>query len=185
MTGDLSRQGSPSERLAPDSGARVDDAVPALDQVFDGDSLYQLRAAVAAHAAESGLSRHRCDDLVMAVHELAANSVRHGPGHGRLQLWRTDLEVTCEVTDDGLGPDGNGSGPSAGPGNVTGPSESDRADGDFPWLSEPGHGLWLIRLIADRSTVRQSARGVTALVSFCLTATNPPTPPTPPIPAAP
>ena len=55
---------------------------PILDQVFDADSLYALRAAVAAHGAQAGLPPGRADDLVIAVHELAANAVRHGAGHG-------------------------------------------------------------------------------------------------------
>src|SRR5580704_16283973 len=49
-----------------------------LDQAFDEDSLYALRAAVAAHATQAGLAPGRADDLVIAVHELAANAVRHG-----------------------------------------------------------------------------------------------------------
>jgi hypothetical protein len=40
----------PSEgQAAPSVGSAV------LDQAFDGDSLYALRAPVAAHAAEAGL----------------------------------------------------------------------------------------------------------------------------------
>jgi hypothetical protein len=55
-----------------------------LEQAFDRDSLYALRSAVAAHAAEAGLPRQRVYDVVVAdVHELAANAVRHGAGHGR------------------------------------------------------------------------------------------------------
>ena len=56
----------------------------ALDQAFDGDSLYALRAAVAAHGSQAGLSEGRTRDLVLAVHELAANAVR------------------CEITDEGV-----------------------------------------------------------------------------------
>src|SRR5579872_2306597 len=57
-----------------------------LDQAFDEDSLYALRATVAAHATQAGLAPGRSDDLVIAVHELAANAVRHGAGHGRLRV---------------------------------------------------------------------------------------------------
>src|ERR1700734_2783961 len=74
---------------------------PILDQLFDVDSLFALRAAVAAHAAAAGLPQHRADDLVVAVHELAANAVLHGAGHGRLRLWRQGEALRCEVTDDG------------------------------------------------------------------------------------
>src|SRR5216683_1269436 len=79
---------------------------PALDQVFDGDSLYALRAAVAAHGLQAGLAEGRLGDLVLAVHELAANAVRHGGGRGRLQIWDTGGMLRCEVTDDGAGRSG-------------------------------------------------------------------------------
>src|SRR2546430_17013587 len=60
---------------------------PVLEQEFDDGSLYALRAAVAAHASRAGLSEGRTGDLVLVVHELAANAIRHGAGHGRLRLW--------------------------------------------------------------------------------------------------
>src|SRR6266481_5226802 len=75
---------------------------PILDQAFDAGSLYALRAAVAAHVSQAGLAPGRSDDLVIAVHELAANAVRHGAGHGRLRIWRSDQALLCEVSDDGL-----------------------------------------------------------------------------------
>src|ERR1700751_212249 len=98
---------------------------PALDQPFDGDSLYSLRAAVAAHGSQAGLSDGRTRDLVLAVHELAANAVRHGAGPGRLRLWAADDAVRCEVTDQGV------------------PGETEAADA-ARWQAEPGHGLWLV-----------------------------------------
>ena len=92
----------PGSRL-PASGRspRPADA-PILDQPFDADSLYALRAAVAAHATQAGLAQGRAEDLVIAVHELAANAVRHGAGHGRLRVWKSDQALLCEVSDDEL-----------------------------------------------------------------------------------
>src|ERR1700691_2580517 len=75
-----------------------------LDQAFDADSLYALRAAVAAHASDAGLPPGRADDLVIAVHELAANAVRQGAGHGRLRIRRSDQALLCEISDDGAPP---------------------------------------------------------------------------------
>src|SRR3984957_16034567 len=102
MTGDLPprppAQPGPLSESAPPAASDA----PILDQVFDADSLYALRAAVAAHAADAGLSPGRADDLVIAVHELAANAVRHGAGHGRLRIWRSEAALLCEVSDDGL-----------------------------------------------------------------------------------
>ena len=75
-----------------------------LEQAFDSGSLYALRAAVAAHAAAAGLSRCRVYDVVVAAHELAANAVRHGAGHGRLRLRADGAFLYCQVSDDGPGP---------------------------------------------------------------------------------
>jgi anti-sigma regulatory factor (Ser/Thr protein kinase) len=116
----------------------------ALDQAFDSDSLYALRAAVAAHGSQAGLSDGRTRDLVLAVHELAANAVRHGAGQGRLRLWAAPDAVRCEVTDAGV------------------PGEADAAR----WQAEPGHGLWLVRRIADSASVRSGASGTVAAVTF-------------------
>ena len=69
---------------------------PVLDQAFDGDSLYALRAAVAAHAAEAGLPRQRVYNVVTAAHELAANAVRHGAG--QVSLERDPGVTTVTVT---------------------------------------------------------------------------------------
>lgn len=53
---------------------------PLLDQVFDGDSLYGLRAAVAAHSLQAGLAQARVGDFVVAVHELALTPYVTAPG---------------------------------------------------------------------------------------------------------
>src|SRR5215469_14695229 len=74
-----------------------------LDQAIDANSLYQLRASVAARAVQAGLPQRRADDLVIAAHELAANVVRHGSGHGRLRIWQHGQMLHCQVSDDGHG----------------------------------------------------------------------------------
>src|SRR6266702_7532653 len=130
--------------------AARDGEPPALDQAFDGDSLFALRATVAAHGSRAGLSEGRTRDLVLAVHELAANAVRHGAGQGRLRMWATAEGVRCEVTDEGA--DGTGEEPAEAP----------------AWHVEPGHGLWLIRRIADGASVRSDPSGTVAAVNFRL-----------------
>jgi len=40
--------------------------------------------------------------VVAAAHELAANAVRHGAGHGRLRLRAADGILTCQAADGGL-----------------------------------------------------------------------------------
>lgn len=42
------------------------------------------------------------EDLVLAVSELAANSVLHGGGRGILRTWEDGDVLICEVSDSGL-----------------------------------------------------------------------------------
>jgi len=128
---------------------------PALDQAFDGGSLYALRSAMAAHAAEAGLSPGRVSDAVAAIHELAANAVRHGAGHGRLRVWGHDRVLHCLVTDDGAAPVADG-----GPGR----------DGVAAtrWRSGFGHGLWLVRRLADEVSLESGPGGTSAAVTFAI-----------------
>jgi anti-sigma regulatory factor (Ser/Thr protein kinase) len=58
-----------------------------LDQCFDASSLSALRASTQACAAQAGMPAERATDVVIALHELAANAVRHGAGSGRLRIW--------------------------------------------------------------------------------------------------
>jgi anti-anti-sigma factor len=147
----------------PRPGARLRGAAvgaAGLEQLFDADSLYALRAAVAAHGSQAGLSEGRTRDLVLVVHELAANAVRHGAGHGRLRMWTTPDEVRCEVTDDAAG---------SPAGTVT-------ADAAALWQVEPGHGLWLVRRVADQASVQSGPSGTVAAVTFRLDGLGPPAP---------
>jgi anti-sigma regulatory factor (Ser/Thr protein kinase) len=142
MTDNARRRRRPGANVTASDGESL-----TLDQAFDGDSLYALRAAVAAHGSQAGLSEGRTRDLVLAVHELAANAVRHGAGQGRLRLWAAHDAVRCEITDEGA------------------PGEADAADA-ARWQAEPGHGLWLVRRIADSASVQSGASGTVAAVIF-------------------
>ena len=154
---------------------QITDLVPAvagvlvLDQRFGIDDLYQIRAAVAAHAAELGLAAEAANDVVIAVHELASNSVRHGPGHGRLRIWADRQALTCEVADGVLAAPGAGPLDAAPPEPSAPPAESSSPGAaDLPWPTEPGHGLWLVGKVADRFTVCLDNQGVTATARFLL-----------------
>ena len=125
--------------------------VPLLDQEFDSGTLYALRAAVQAHVGQAGLSEDRADEVVLAVHELAANAIAHGAGHGRLLIWDLTGALSCEVVDGGRA---NADGP---------PRLSETAD---PWPAEIGHGLWLVRQMADHLDLRSGPRGTRAIINF-------------------
>ena len=129
-------------QAAPSAGTAV------LEQAFDRDSLYALRSAVAAHAAEAGLPRQQVYDVVSAAHELAANAVRHGAGHGRLRLWADVRALHLQVSDDG-------------PANQDGPGPDAAA-----WPREHAHGLWLIDQVADQVILDRDAAGTTVTVTF-------------------
>jgi anti-sigma regulatory factor (Ser/Thr protein kinase) len=71
----------------------------ALDLAFDADALSRLRKAVFDEAAGAGMPNHRAADVVIAVHELAANAVRHGAGGGLLTMRIQAGRLRCRVSD--------------------------------------------------------------------------------------
>ena len=77
--------------------------VPVLDLAFDSGTLDALRAGVKAHACAAGLPGARAEDVVLAVHELAANAVGHGAGAGRLRIWKLAGSLQCQVCRAGPG----------------------------------------------------------------------------------
>jgi anti-sigma regulatory factor (Ser/Thr protein kinase) len=73
-----------------------------LDLRFSGDDLLEVRGGVEAYASKLG-PRELVEDVVLVVYELATNAVRHGGGHGRLNLWQEKDRFVCRVSDDGPG----------------------------------------------------------------------------------
>src|ERR1700722_14945929 len=129
-----------------DDHLATEPGVPVLDLAFDSGTLHALRAGVKAHACQAGLPEARAEDVVLAVHELAANAVNHGVGAGRLRIWKLAGALRCQVE--------GGDPPRAG----------------SPWPSRPGHGLWLVRQIPDRMRVLSGPSGTRATVAFDLPA---------------
>ncbi len=158
MTSNIRRE--PPDRRSPDGGVpgagrgASPAGRPVLDQVFDGDSLYALRAAVAAHGLHAGLGEGRVGDLVLAVHELASNAVRHGAGRGRLRVWDTGGVLRCQVTDDGAPHAAAPGDAEAGPRDPAG------------WNIDPGHGLWVVRQISDQTSLQGTSSGTVATDSY-------------------
>jgi anti-sigma regulatory factor (Ser/Thr protein kinase) len=103
---------------------------PVAERPFGQDDLIDLRHLVLRVAETAGLDADRGADLVLAVNELASNSVEHGPGRGRLRMWEGP-DVVAEIADHG------------------------RMSVPFPGMTIPppegarGRGLWLASELAD------------------------------------
>ena len=145
--------------------------VPVLDLAFDSGTLTALRAGVKAQACEAGLPEARAEDVVLAVHELAANAVSHGAGAGRLRIWKLAGALQCQVEDGEPLASGH---PAEPPGHLgreaAGAADASGQTAEHPLPSRPGHGLWLVRQVADRMRILSGARGTRATVAFDLPA---------------
>jgi anti-sigma regulatory factor (Ser/Thr protein kinase) len=104
-------------------------------------TLREARALVARRATEAGLPGWRVQDTVRAVHELAANSVRHGGGHGVLRIWRTEGALVCEMRDRG---------------HIADPLAGRRRP---PADAASGRGLWLATQVSDLLQIRTGPDG--------------------------
>jgi anti-sigma regulatory factor (Ser/Thr protein kinase) len=113
----------------------------------DGD-LALVRHFVAGRGRTAGFSGGRLNDLVLAIHELATNSMRHAGGGGLLRAWQTDEAFYCEIRDHGRISD-----PLAG---------RERA----PELLSGGRGLWIVNHLCDLVQVRSSPAGTVVRVQM-------------------
>ncbi|WP_345382491.1 ATP-binding protein [Pseudonocardia yuanmonensis] len=115
---------------------------PAAELAVTLDGLPAVRRLVAETAPVAGLDPERTADLVLAVNEIATNSVEHGPGRGRLRLW-TRGGLLAEVHDVG------------------------RMTVPFPGIVAPpasgarGRGLWLASELTDVLQVWSDTSGTT------------------------
>ena len=105
---------------------------------FDSDGLAELRSLVAAAGARTGLSSVQIDDLVVAVNEVATNSVTHGGGTGSARIWRDGAAIVCEIRDAGV---------------ITDPLvDRTRPSG----VLTDARGLWTVNSLCDLVQVRSS-----------------------------
>jgi anti-sigma regulatory factor (Ser/Thr protein kinase) len=131
-------------RPEPFAGGLTPPPLDALELSFDRDTLHQLRAAAGLEAAEAGLSERRAADVVLAVAELAANSVVHGGGQGTATIWRDPQALVIEVRDQGLIEQ-----PLVG---RVRPSPT----------QESGRGLWVANQVCDLVQIRSNPAGTRA-----------------------
>jgi anti-sigma regulatory factor (Ser/Thr protein kinase) len=103
---------------------------------FDADSLGEVRELVTRQGEEAGFDAERTDALVLAVNEIATNSIRHGGGSGVIRTWDEDGFLLFQVED-------------------TGRIDAPLAGRRQPVLDEPGgRGLWLANQLCDLVQVR-------------------------------
>lgn len=104
-------------------------------------------SAVITAGGWSGLDRG--DDLILALSEIVTNSIRHGRGRRELRIWTDRETVTCEVSDDGNGPE-------------------DPLIGYRPPRPDTvgGRGMWIARQLCDALAVTR--RGSSTIVRFAV-----------------
>jgi anti-sigma regulatory factor (Ser/Thr protein kinase) len=119
----------------------------AVQLEFTIDELGSLRSFVSEAAARTPLARERASDLVLAVNELATNSICHGGGQGTLRMWREQETLLCEVRDGGHIVDADA-----------------RLDAERPSPEAmSGRGLWLVDQLCDSMQIRSSERDGSAV----------------------
>ena len=126
--------------------------VPTNDAMYHTyrSDLSQVRALVLSQARKAGLADDKVSDLVLAVSEVAANTLRHTRSSGTLAIWQDDDEIVCEIHDAGIIKD-----PQVG--QVK------------PGLDAPGgHGLWLVNQVCDRVELTSGDDGTTVRMHMLL-----------------
>ncbi len=107
LTGDGTRRPSGGYQDPLDTAARYNNPLPAIPagaaalRYGDRGALADVRRFVADHAARAGLDPSRVADLVVAVNELATNTLEHTDGAGRVRVWTEGGAVVCQVDDQG------------------------------------------------------------------------------------
>ncbi|HSY15567.1 MAG TPA: anti-sigma factor RsbA family regulatory protein [Jatrophihabitantaceae bacterium] len=135
-----------SRYLAPDPAEVLNRELPAapvdaLRFIFNAACLGTIRELVNAQAHLAGLTGDRVGDLIVAVNELATNTVEHAGGSGTLRIWTDDQCLICEIADGGTIHE-----PLAGrvPPSLTGGG---------------GRGLWIANQLCDLLQIQSSTAG--------------------------
>ena len=121
------------------------------------NNLSEVRALAERQARKAGLPDARVIDFVIAVSEVAANTVRHARSAGSMEIWSEAGEIICEIHDSGVIPDPAGAGRQ--------PPAAD-ANG--------GHGLWLVYQICDKVELHSDSDGTTIRLHMALPPPGPP-----------
>jgi anti-sigma regulatory factor (Ser/Thr protein kinase) len=105
--------------------------------------LAAIRAVVHRYAIQAGLTEARAIDLMLAVSEVAANTVKHAKSPGSLNIWYDAKEIVCQIHDEGV---------------ITDPQAGRRE----PSLDAVGgHGLWIVNQVCDQVEIQSDETGTT------------------------
>jgi anti-sigma regulatory factor (Ser/Thr protein kinase) len=117
---------------------------------FETFTLSAVRRFAERRAAHAGVVEQKKDDIVLAVNEVATNSVRHADGCGLLRSWTSHETLVFEVADSGW---------------IREPLVGRRR----PTPEEPGgQGLWLVNQICELVQVRSSEAGTVVRLHVAL-----------------
>jgi anti-sigma regulatory factor (Ser/Thr protein kinase) len=107
-----------------------------------------VRAFVRARAVDLGLTGRRADLLILAVSELATNTLQHTAGGGRVRLRVETGRLLCDVIDQG---------PLRRVGRAMPPADAVR-----------GRGLAIVEQICDEVGIVAEDRGTRVRLTFLL-----------------
>lgn len=104
-------------------------------------NLSEVRTLAEKQARVAGLPDDRVVDFVIAVSEVAGNTVRHAKSPGTIEIWANNDEIVCEISDEGV--------------------IADPQAGRKPPLPDAngGHGLWLVNQVCDQVELRSGPDG--------------------------
>jgi anti-sigma regulatory factor (Ser/Thr protein kinase) len=119
-------------------------------------NLSEVRVLAETQARQAGLAEDRVTDFVIAVSEVAANTVRHAHSPGSMEIWSDAGELVCEIRDGGVIADPASAG-----------REPPAAD------ASGGHGLWLVHQICDKVDLQSDSGGTTIRLHMSLPAPGP------------
>jgi anti-sigma regulatory factor (Ser/Thr protein kinase) len=133
--------GQPERQL---SSALIDDDefIP-----FTKEGLGAMRKRVAEDGRRLGVEEDRIPDLVLAVNEIATNSIKY-TGSGSLGVWQAGGRFVCEVRDSGF-------------------IEDQLIGLRRPKLTEErGRGIWFAHQVSDLIQLRSTTSGTTVRILF-------------------
>jgi anti-sigma regulatory factor (Ser/Thr protein kinase) len=113
---------------------------------FQAGDLARVREFVAARAEQAGLGQEAAEAMVLAVNEVATNSLRYGGGRGELRAWTEGRSLVFEVSDQG---------------HITSPLVGRLRPAPD---ARGGAGLWLANQLCDLVQIYSSARGTAVRV---------------------